>query len=270
MELVKPVVVGIDGTESALDAVEWAADRAQRQGAPLLLVHAVLRERYAGADRLPAERIRKEAMLATAAGRAALRAPMVKVMTRLLPDPPVWDLPRVAVEASLLVVGSRGRGTLVSLLLGSVGSGAAAFAGCPVVVMRGRVGVPQTPRPRVVVGVAEQEPHAAVVEFAFGEAARCGGELLAVRAWRGQPQQASDSLEDALAEGLHGRHGVRVVRRVVEGSAHSALLDASYGAELLVVGARPREGRRGIRLTPLHHAILHRSHCPVAVVPVPC
>jgi nucleotide-binding universal stress UspA family protein len=45
------------------------------------------------------------------------------------------------------------------------------------------------------------------------------------------------------------------------------LPDASAGADLLVVGARRREGHIGRRLGRVAHAVLHHSACPVAVVP---
>ncbi|MEU9383029.1 universal stress protein, partial [Streptomyces sp. NPDC048279] len=43
-----PLVVGVDGSESSLRAVDWAADEAALRGAPLRLVYASLWERYEG------------------------------------------------------------------------------------------------------------------------------------------------------------------------------------------------------------------------------
>ncbi|WP_438272496.1 universal stress protein [Streptomyces bobili] len=45
------------------------------------------------------------------------------------------------------------------------------------------------------------------------------------------------------------------------------MVDASHGAGLLVVGAARREGHFGRQLGSVAHAALHRSGCPVAVVP---
>lgn len=48
MEL--PLVVGVDGSEPSLRAMDWAVDEAARHGLPLRLVHAFLWERYEGID----------------------------------------------------------------------------------------------------------------------------------------------------------------------------------------------------------------------------
>lgn len=287
MDPLGPVVVGVDGSRSALEAVDWAADSARWRGVPLWIVHAFLWDRYQGEERSPDEQSRKEALLSTAAERAALRAPGVETVTKLVAEPPVSGLLHAALDASMVVVGSRGRGVLAALLAGSVGSGAAAYADCPVVVVRNRVGVRYGAAPRVAVGVPGGEPRGAVMEFAFQEAERHGAELLAVRAWRcaeslavplahgahsgnrhRHMRAAEEAVDAALDKGLSRHPEVHAVRRVVEGPARTVLLDASYGAELLVVGVCGREGRRGTPLTSLQHAFLHRAHCPVAVVPL--
>ncbi|MDT3400639.1 universal stress protein, partial [Streptomyces sp. B1866] len=160
MEL--PVVVGVDGSAAALDALDWAAGMAQRRQLPLRIVHASLWERYEG--QIPASaaegaagRVRSEMVLAVAAERAGRRAPALKVMADLAADDAVAALVRAGTSAEAVVVGSRDRGELTSLLLGSVGLRVAARAACPVVVVRGRLDeAPGRPR-RVTVGVAERE-----------------------------------------------------------------------------------------------------------------
>ncbi|WP_461030765.1 universal stress protein, partial [Streptomyces sparsus] len=178
-----PVVVGVDGSTAALAAVDWAADRAQHERLPLVIAHAFLWDRFQGEQRSPAERLRKRTMLIDATNRAGRRAPAVQVATELLAEPTVAGLLHAARDASLLVLGSHGRGTLASLLLGSVGSGVASQSRCPVVVMRGRVGVAYSRLPRVVLGVSDRTDRS-VVEFALDEAERLGAELLVVQARR--------------------------------------------------------------------------------------
>ncbi|CAM5434111.1 MULTISPECIES: universal stress protein [Streptomyces] len=342
-----PVVVGVDGSDAASDALDWAAELAGRRGLPLRVVHASLWERYEGyvagtaADR-PAERLHSEAVLATAAERAGRRVPALKVMTDLAADDAVTALLRAGQSAEALVVGSRGRGEFASLLLGSVGLGIAARAQCPVVVVRGRPENVHGGMNRVVVGIAERErpserepaPPSAAVAFALREARLRGGELEAVHAWRcAGPEdhgarENHRAHEDHTARENHGaredhtarenhrapqghrarenhrapqdhtareNHGARedharraaelldetlggataaglppvpVAHRPVEGSARKALLDASAHADLLVVGARRRQGHFGMQLGLVNHAVLHHAKCPVAVVPV--
>ena len=109
-----PVVVGVDGSEPSLRAVDWAADEAALRGAPLRLVYASLWERYEGAHVAEdvdetSEGERPEVIVESAARRAGLRHPEVKVTTEVLPEEPEYTLLRESRTASLLVTGSRGR-----------------------------------------------------------------------------------------------------------------------------------------------------------------
>jgi nucleotide-binding universal stress UspA family protein len=60
---------------------------------------------------------------------------------------------------------------------------------------------------------------------------------------------------------------VTVRREALEGPAREALLGAAVTADLLLVGARRRDGSFGMQLGPVNHAVLHHASCPVAVVP---
>jgi nucleotide-binding universal stress UspA family protein len=292
-----PVVVGVDGSDAAFDALDWAACMAARSGLPLRIVHASLWERYEGyipttsPDR-PAERVHSEAVLAMAAERAGRRASALKVMTDVAPDDAVTALLRAGQSADAVVVGSRGRGEFASLLLGSVGLGIAARAHCPVVVVRGRPENVQGRLNRVTVGIAERErpsgpeyaagAGAAANAFALREARLRGCELEAVHAWRfaaaeaagehGSPEDRARRAGELLDEALGGASAaalppVPVAHRVVEASPRKALLDASAHSDLLVVGARRRHGHFGMQLGLVNHAMLHHAQCPVAVVP---
>ncbi|MGW0705901.1 universal stress protein [Streptomyces sp. NPDC002643] len=284
-----PIVVGVDGSEPALRAVDWAADEAARRGAPLRLVYASLWERYEGAylakdtDK-PSEEVLAEDVVAAATRRASGRRPEVKVSTDVRPEEPEYALVRESRTASLLVTGTRGRGVVAEALLGSVSLTVAGHAHCPVVVVRGshdNQTLPAT-HDRVVVGVGEQPVASAAVRFAAEEARRRGAELEAVRAWRcpahetadhpllaGGParlheQQAAEALEKALQD---VPAGVEVRRRTAEGHARTVLVDASRDADLLVLGARRRQRHFGLQLGRVAHGVLHHSACPVVIVP---
>lgn len=197
MEL--PLVVGVDGSEPSLRAVDWATDEAALHGVPLRLVYASLWERYEGAapagglDRRE-EQVLAEDVVAAAALRAHRRDPEVKVTTDVLPDDAVSVLLNEAHTASALVVGSRGRSGLAELLLGSVSLTVAARAACPVIVLRGshdnqaRAGTHR----RVVLGVAEEPHGSAATRFAFEEAEVREAVLDAVRAWRCPAYESTD------------------------------------------------------------------------------
>ncbi|OAH11881.1 universal stress protein [Streptomyces jeddahensis] len=286
-----PVVVGVDGSEPSFRAAEWAADEAVLHGVQLRVVHASLWERYEGeslADDVgdPSERVIAENIVCAAAERARLRNPEAKICTAILPEDTVTALLRAARNASVLVTGSRGRGGLAGLVLGSVSLAVAGRADCPVIVLRGSL-VTHSGHGRVVVGVGEPPRGMAAVRFAFEEAEVRGAELHAVRAWRrpahdtpnhplmvGDPahyleSRAAEILDEALEEAEQDHPGVRLCRRTFEGTARRALREASAMADLLVVGAQRQHGHGhfGLQLGRIAHSMLHHAACPVAVVP---
>ncbi|WP_405876960.1 universal stress protein [Streptomyces sp. NBC_01136] len=291
MEL--PLVVGVDGSEPSLRAVDWATDEAALRGAPLRLVYASLWERYEGAALAEglgrsSEQVMADNIVEAAARRAHRRAPEVKISTDVLPDDAVSMLLNEAHLAAAVVVGSHGRSGLAELLLGSVSLAVAARAACPVIVLRGshdnraRAGT----HGRVVLGVGEEPHDTAATRFAFEEAEVREAALDAVRAWRcpayestdhpllaGEParlheQRAAEILDSALSTAASQHPAVELRRRTVEGTTRRVLLDASADADLLVVGAQRRHhGHTGLQLGRVAHAALHHSACPVAVVP---
>ncbi|MFE1191190.1 universal stress protein [Streptomyces olivaceoviridis] len=282
-----PVVVGVDGSEPSMRAAEWAADEAALRGASLRLVYASLWERYEGVSLAhdlgkPSEEVMAEDIVGTAERRARRRQPGVKVTTEVLPEEAGYGLVRESHSALVMVLGCRGRSGVAEVLLGSVSVAVAGHAHCPLIVVRGSHDNRSGARGRIVLGVGEKRAGSAAVRFAVEEALLRGVPLEAVRAWRrplheprahpllvGEPahfqeQQAAELVEEALRD---TPAGLRVQRRTIEGFARDALLAVSREADLLVVGARRRQGHFGLRLGRVAHGVLHHAACPVAVVP---
>ncbi|SEC16265.1 Nucleotide-binding universal stress protein, UspA family [Streptomyces sp. 2231.1] len=287
-----PMVVGVDGSERSLRAVDWAADEAALRGASLRLVHASLWERYEGTTPTadteePSEELMAEDVVEAAERRAHRRQPGVKVFTDVLPEEPEYALTRESRSALLLVLGCRGRSGMAEALLGSVSVAVAGHAHCPVIVLRANHSGEARPQAhgRIVLGVGDSPAGSAAVRFAVEESLLRGVPLEAVRAWRRrhpyeqhaqppttggpahpQERQARDLVEEALHDcpaGLQKRC------RTVEGRAQDVLPAAAHGADLLVVGARRRPGHFGLQLGRVAHRALHHADCPVAVVPEP-
>ncbi|WP_046733305.1 universal stress protein [Streptomyces humi] len=288
---VPPVVVAVDGSEPGLRAVDWAADEAVLRGLPLRLVYASLWERYEGAHlgeglHKPSEELMAEDIVGVAARRARSRQPQVRVTTEVLVEEPEYALVHESRDATLLVMGTRGRSGLAEALLGSVSLTVAGHAHCPLVVVRGNHDN-QAARPvhgRIVLGVGAHGKGSAAVRFGYEEARRRGAVLDAVRAWRTPAHETTDHpLMSGEPARLHERQAVEALdsalenvpadveahRHTVEGDARPVLVAASYDADLLVVGARRRPRTFGLQLGRVAHGVLHRSACPVVVVPEP-
>ncbi|GAA1244147.1 universal stress protein [Streptomyces aureus] len=289
MEL--PLIVGVDGSDSSLLAIDWAVDEAARLGVPMRLVHASRWERYEVAalpgtlDR-PSEQVMAQNIVGSAAERARLRNPGVEVSAESLPEDPVYALLRESRNATAVVTGSRGRGELVGLLLGSVGLGVAARAECPAIVVRGDKAGLHGGHERILLGVGDAATAEEAVHFAFREAESRGCILDALRAWRcpahettdhpglaDEPEryheeQASARLVAVLHDAMADHPDVKVRPATVEGTARKVLLQRSAAADLVIIGARRRHGHFGLQLGRVGHTLLHHADCPVAIVPL--
>ncbi|GAB2448932.1 hypothetical protein GCM10027162_52750 [Streptomyces incanus] len=166
-----PLVVGVDGSEASLEAVDWAAEESVRHGVPLRLLHAAVRDDEA-AD-----------VIGAAAERARKTAPTVPLSSEVVREDAARALVGEGRNAFALVLGPRGLGGLSGMLLGSVGLAVAARADCPVVVVRGAAEHRDGRFGNIVVGVEEGEGSGTAVRFALREAQVRRCRLVAVHAW---------------------------------------------------------------------------------------
>ena len=169
-----------------------------------------------------------------------------------------------APDASLIVVGSASFLEMDDLAEGSTAMAMAVHARVPVVVVR--PGLPDAgPGPsagRVVVGTDGTALSDAAIAFALDEARGLGCGLTVVHAVEGECDRAG--AEEALAPLATRQEDVRIV--VSAGLASRVLIEESAGARMLVVGSRGRGGLGGMLLGSVSQAVVHRAHCPVAVV----
>ncbi|MBQ0904599.1 universal stress protein [Micromonospora sp. U21] len=128
-----PVVVGVDGSEPSLVALGFAAERAARRRAPLRVLRAWT-PGPGGAAGVPDERAAVEETLEP----WRRTYPELAVTVDLVPGSPAAMLIEASRDARLVVAGSRGRGGLAGMLLGSVSQQLIQHAHCPVAVVRER------------------------------------------------------------------------------------------------------------------------------------
>jgi nucleotide-binding universal stress UspA family protein len=285
--VVAPIVVGIDGSESALAAVRWAAAECARHRVPLRLVHGYVVP-VGGYPEivLTAHEMRKamevlaQGWLSDAANAARATAPHVDVETDSVLDAAVPALIRESRRARMVVLGSRGLGGFTGMLVGSTAVSLAAHGKCPVVVVRGMA----TGGGPVVVGVDGTPASEAAIAFAFEAASTRGVPLTAVLSWTDVRvdsafnearitidwSQVAEDEERLLAQRLAGWQekypDVRVERLVLRDRPVHALLRLAGSAQLVVVGTRGRGGFTGMLLGSTSQALVHHSPCPVAIV----
>lgn len=286
-----PIVVGVDGSNSALNAVRWAVADAARRNRTLRLVHALddLAARYpkpvpAGDDLVERFRLRGHRLLREARDAAREVDPDAEIEMDLSQRRPVDALRAEAASAALLVLGTTGIRPLGRALIGSVSIALAAHAQCPVALIRPHVAeeVPPVEGP-VVVGVDGSPSSEAAVALAFDEASWRRVPLIAVHAWddafmaemfdeprweRERPeleQRASEVLAQRLAGWQEKYPDVVVRRTVVRGRASDELLAFADRAQLVVVGSRGRGGLAGMLLGSTSQALMSYALCPVIV-----
>ena len=182
----KPIVVGVDGSEESFQAVEWAAIEAKRHGSPLRIVSApaaMPRVRaYHATESTVAIALRgvSARALDAAVARSEEVAPGLSVTTGLLSGAPALAVAESGSTAAMLVVGARRAGGLAGMVLGSVRKYAAAYAPCPVVVVRQES---MAVHREIAVGIGDPQDTTDTLRFAFEEAALRGADLTAVHAW---------------------------------------------------------------------------------------
>ena len=284
-----PVVVGVNGSSTSDDAVDWASDFASLTGRRLLAVHGT---GFVGGpnaeDLLEAERVALEAgrlIAGAAVERAHRRHPDLVVAG--VSD--VGDPPSVLIEhgqgAALLVVGPR-REEAFKRLFGSVSISVTRHATCPVVVVRARdLQVPAAMSEHIVLGVDGTATSQEAARFAFEYASLTGLPLVILfGSWErlsrgssvmallasGEERGLTEEEELTIAEtvaGLPEEYPEVVVHEVHRSTDPAeALITASETAQLVVVGARKMGAARAMVLRSVSTALVEHAHCPVAVV----
>lgn len=286
------IVVGVDGSVEAGLALRWAAREARLLGADLTVVHVWQPLDFAvpaGPLSVPqisfGDELEDDAsqMLEAALAGANDDLEGIKVGTQLLDGSVAGRLVELARSAELLVVGSRGRGAVRGLLLGSVSQQCAHHTPCPLVVVRKPAVTAGDERRTIVVGVDGSPGSEAALHWALAEAKRRSVDVVALDAWSLPPtasmayvpSASGDAIKDAATAALDdvvrrasGRYrGVTCEQVVVNGPPAVTLVEAAQQAAILVVGTRGRGGFAGLLLGSVSQHCAHHAPCPIVIVP---
>lgn len=284
------IVVGTDGSPSAAAAVRWAATRAAAEHRRLTLLVALhpATPTWLDPDADTASQAREESLRTR--GHQVLAQARADV-DRAFPDLVVTEVccladPREAlVEASgdahVLVVGSRGRGHLRSLLLGSTSVAVVRHARCPVVVHRPTTTSPA--RRGVAVGADASEDSLAVLEFAYREADLHGVPLTVVHSvgyderlapygdgdtTLATPEEQQLGLAGSMAGKQEKYPDVEAHTILSQRMPEQCLLDLADQVDLLVVGVHHQSRAAQFMFGSVSVWLVEHATCPVAVVPI--
>jgi nucleotide-binding universal stress UspA family protein len=273
----RSIIVGYDGSEESAGAIRWAAREALRRAVPLQVVHCslwpLLTRNLGPVPGVADSGLQRaaEAVLEEGVGIARDAGPGLDVDATLLHGLPASHLAALSARHGLLVVGSRGLGGFLGLLVGSVSLELAATASCPVAVIRSDV----HPDGPVVVAVDATGSTAALEEAcalaAAGKAALSIVHVHHVPAGYGHRQlpdsspDAEQVLNAAVARARTLAPAVPATGAVLQdASVPHAILEASEGARMVVVGTK---GHGLVRETigSTAHAVLHHARGPVLI-----
>ena len=288
------IIVGVDGSEQSQAALGWAMGQAELVGADLVLAHTWNPDSYATPamagvvpDMIQAGALNDEAeelaqawlddLVAATAARTT--ASVSGVLASGSPAGHILDL---SAEATMVVVGSRGRGGLRSAVLGSTSQQIAHHAQCPVVVVRDSAA---TSANQVVVGVDGSPASLVALREAFAQAKLRGASLLMVHAWstsfagtlvnsgqdfdRVRASEVDEGwalLNQSLEELKATDQSVEIIERLEQASPAAAIIEASKEAVLTVVGSRGRGGFAGLVLGSVSGSVLAHADSAVMVI----
>jgi len=285
--------VGIDGSDSAVEAARWAAVVARRLGEPLRLVHA-----HSGgpgdADE-PTREVLDNAEAAileegAAVDAAAPREPTagneltaeLAVEKNAVSGRPANALSDLSASARMVVLGHTTTSELQSMFRRSDVVYVANHAVCPVVSWRSEQGFrPPDGRP-IVVGVDGTQLSSAAIGEGYRLAAALEAPLVAVHTWveqstitYGEDSRFTDwtdfaafqkaAMVESMVDWASEFPDVEVEHRVERGKPDIVLLEHSAHAQLIVVGSHGRSAQSSAILGSTSQGLIHHSFCPVAI-----
>ncbi|MGW7456279.1 universal stress protein [Streptomyces sp. NPDC054797] len=283
------IIAGLDGSAESVAAARWAAREAELREVPLHLVHAEEWGIPAGVPVMGADVRSRWARSILRETSEELREehPGLDISTAWLDGLPTASLVGLAAVSDMLVLGSRGLGSIAGSVLGSVGMAAVRTTERPVVLVRAsqdataRSGSVRADRD-MLMGVDISRPCDRLLAFAFEEASRRACTLRVMQSWSAPPvlgyapplypgigrevNRISAALHDLLAPWHDKFPSVHLVERVTVGHPAQELLGAEGGACLVVVGRRIRRSVFGAHIGPVAHALIHHALAPVAVI----
>ncbi|WP_170286222.1 universal stress protein [Nocardioides rubriscoriae] len=279
------IAVGVDDSLHSDRALDWAADIAAAEHRTLAVVHSEspMGPLYGVSsgmlatdwpDLLASSRRAHAQVVARAVARARHRRPALDVRDVVDEVDPRVHLVTDSEHAHLMVLGTRGRGPVASLVLGSVSGTLVRSASCPVVVVRD---LPDEAdgleRREIVIAVDGTADSLPVLEFGFDLASHVGRPVRVIHLlWTNLTVEAGVRSRVLLAETVAGLGekfpDVTWTSTVLAGPLADTIVDAMHDAALMVVGRHRTRTLDRLLYRSTATTVLEHAPCPVAVVPV--
>ncbi len=282
------MVVGLDGSPGSDAALAWAVRHSDVFGS-IKPVSTWLLPWWASGVASPGVYSPPPTVELQLQAEAELDQQLASVDSSLLMAPVVVhgragkSLVEIGADASLIVVGTRGRGALADTLLGSVSTYVASHAPCPVAIIPEKAPTGHTFQ-KIVVGIDGSESSNRALDWAI-EHAGDDSDIVVIHSWSpitasgfdapidltSQLQETAERLTERVIADAVERHGITSTRldvRTEMGDARNVLRKAASDADLLVVGAKGHHGVAHLLLGSVTTGLVHQPITPVIVVPV--
>jgi nucleotide-binding universal stress UspA family protein len=264
------VVVGIDGSQAAIQAAEWAVDEAVSREIPLRLVE-VIPERVEPAPLASVGNVRMELEYGETALRIATAAveatgKPVKVETAILQGNPAATLIAESRDAEMICVGSVGIGRFARALLGSTAAELAEAAHCPVAIVRTRQSQPKPDSALIVVAINDSPDNDDVVEHAMAEAKLRHAPVLALGVLRKDSGNMPSAELNQRVQFWGRRHpGVKIYAGATRADIADFLAVMDRTIQLAVISSTDADQVARL-IGPHRHPILGHADCSVLIV----
>ena len=267
----RSVVVGIDGSQAAIQAAEWAVDEAVSREVRVRLVDVIPEQvepaPFVSVDNERMELEYGETALSIASAAVATTGKPVKVETAILRGDPASTLIAESRDADMVCVGSVGIARFAKALLGSTAAQLAEAAHCPVAIIRTQQSRPKPDSAMIVVAVNDSPGNDDVVEQAMVEAQLRHAPVLALGVWRDDlGEMPSDELDRRVQFWVRRYPSVKIHAAATRtGIADFLDVMSDRRIQLAVIGNSDTDQVARL-IGPHRHPILGHAECSVLIV----
>ena len=266
----RTVVVGIDGSQAAIRAAEWAVDEAVSREIPLRLVQ-VIPEQVEPAPVASVGNVRMEleygeTSLRTASAAVEATGKPVKVETDILQGDPAAALIAESRDAEMICIGSVGVGRFAQKLLGSTAAELAEAAHCPVAIIRSQQRQLKPHSALIVVAVNDSPDSDDVVEQAMIEARLRHAPVLALGVLQKESgDMPCDELKRRVQRWGRRHPGVKIYAGATRTEVADFLAVMDRTIQLAVIGSTHADQVARL-IGPHRHPILGHAECSVLII----